>query len=109
MATETQGPLTETVFYILLALMEPMHGYRVMQFVAELSAGRINLGAGTLYGALTTLTEKGWISPLASEEGDRKKEYVITDSGRRAVEVEVTRLEELLRNGKRIVGAEARS
>jgi DNA-binding PadR family transcriptional regulator len=100
---EAQGPLTETVFYILLALTTPMHGYGVMQFVSELSRGRINLGAGTLYGALNTLTEKGWISPLAAEEGDRKKEYVITDDGRCAVKSEVTRLEELLRNGRRIV------
>lgn len=108
MVAETQGPLTETVYYILLSLDTPLHGYGVMQRVGEMSGGRINLGAGTLYGALTTLAEKGWISPIAGDEGDRKKEYVITDSGRAAVDIEIVRLEELLRNGKRIVGTEGR-
>jgi DNA-binding PadR family transcriptional regulator len=102
MATDVQGPLTETVYYILLALLTPLHGYGVMQYVNEISDGRITLGAGTLYGALTTLTDKGWISPIAGGEGDRKKEYVITDAGRAIVGREVDRLEELLRNGKRI-------
>jgi DNA-binding PadR family transcriptional regulator len=103
MVVETQGPLTETVYYILLALGTPLHGYGVMQHVGEMSGGRITLGAGTLYGALTTLAEKGWIAPVAGEQGDRKKEYVITGAGRAAVETEVARLEELVRNGKRIL------
>jgi DNA-binding PadR family transcriptional regulator len=103
MTAEIRGPLTETVFYVLLSLHSPLHGYGVMQHVSEISEGRVALGAGTLYGALTTLTEKGWISPVAGEAGDRKKEYVVTDAGRAAVETEVERLEELLRNGKRVV------
>ncbi|HEY5549386.1 MAG TPA: PadR family transcriptional regulator [Coriobacteriia bacterium] len=102
MIPETQGPLTETVFYVLLALHAPLHGYGVMQFVDEISGGRVNLGAGTLYGALNTLVEKGWIEPVEGDTGDRKKEYVITDAGRRSVGVELNRLEELLRNGNRI-------
>ena len=48
----------------------------------ELTAGRVALGAGTLYGALTNLTEKGWIRPLPGAAEERKKEYVITDAGR---------------------------
>jgi DNA-binding PadR family transcriptional regulator len=103
MAVEVQGPLTETVFYVLLALDSPLHGYGIMQQVSEMSLGRVALGAGTLYGALNTLAEKGWISPLAGEEGDRKKEYVITADGRDVVRSEVVRLEELLANGKRVV------
>ena len=102
MIPETQGPLTETVFYVLLALHAPLHGYGVMQFVDEISGGRVNLGAGTLYGALNTLVEKGWIEPVEGDTGDRKKEYVITDAGRRSVGVELNRLEELLHNGNRI-------
>lgn len=101
-AENKQGPLTETVYYVLLALHAPLHGYGVMQLVDEMSAGRVNLGAGTLYGALTTLVEKEWISPVASVTGDRKKEYVITEVGRGVVALELERLEELLRNGRRI-------
>lgn len=96
------GPLTETVYYVLLALHAPLHGYGIMQLVDEITGGRVILGPGTLYGALTALTEKGWITPVSGAEGDRKKEYAITDTGRRAVRNELERLEELLENGRRI-------
>lgn len=45
-------PLTETVYYVLLALLEPLHGYAVMQKVEELSGGQVRLAAGTMYGAI---------------------------------------------------------
>ena len=96
-------PLTETIFYVLLALREPLHGYGVMQQVNELTHGRVPLGAGTLYGALTNLTEKGWIRPLGGGGDERRKEYVITEDGRAVVAAELARLEELVRNGRRIL------
>jgi DNA-binding PadR family transcriptional regulator len=102
MPPELPGPLTETVYYILLALHSPRHGYGIMQYVGELSAGRVDLGAGTLYGALTTLTEKGWIQPLDGDGSTRRKEYVITEVGRAVVSAELQRLDELLHNGRRI-------
>jgi DNA-binding PadR family transcriptional regulator len=97
-----KGPLTETAYYVLLALHAPLHGYGVMQLVAEISGGRVKLGPGTLYGALTALQEKGWITPVSGAKSDRKKEYAITDAGRHAVRNELERLEELLENGRRI-------
>lgn len=103
MGAEGSGPLTETVFYVLLALGRPLHGYGIMQYVAEATAGRVALGPGTLYGALTTLADKGWIRPVAGEAGDRRKEYILTAEGRAAVEAEIGRLEELLRNGRRFI------
>ena len=42
--------LTEAVYYILLSLVEPKHGYGIMQNVEMLSGGRVRLAAGTLYG-----------------------------------------------------------
>ena len=106
--TDAQGPLTEAVFYTLLAVHEPLHGYGIMQFMSAISDGRIALGAGTLYGALTTMTERGWIRPLEAAAGDRKKQYVITDAGRRVFETELRRLEELVRNGRRAATEGAR-
>ncbi|MCL2643746.1 MAG: helix-turn-helix transcriptional regulator, partial [Candidatus Bathyarchaeota archaeon] len=50
----TQGALTEAVYYILLSMLEPIHGYAVMQNIEKLTNGRVNLGAGTLYGAINT-------------------------------------------------------
>ena len=53
-----------------------------MQKTEQLSAGRVRLAAGTLYGALNTLCDKGWIKELPVQAGSRKKEYVITEAGR---------------------------
>jgi len=104
---QERGPLTETVFYVLLALHEPMHGYGIMQRAGEMSGGRVTIGPGTLYGALTTLVEKGWIAPLDGDSGDRKKQYVITEAGRTVVHAELARLEELLATGRRIAERES--
>lgn len=100
------GALTEAVYYILLSLYQPMHGYGIMQNIKEMSDGRLSLGAGTLYGAINTLLEKGWIEPEPSEKSSRKKEYQITELGKQAVSAEISRLEELLKNGKKITGGE---
>lgn len=94
--------LTEAVFYILLSLDQPMHGYGIMQNTEKLSNGRVHLAAGTLYGALNSLTEKGWIEGVPGSDKSRKKEYQITAAGREIVKGEINRLEELLRNGKKI-------
>lgn len=93
-------PLTEAVFYILLSLDQPMHGYGIMQNTERLSGGRVRLAAGTLYGAINTLLKKGWISALPGE--GRKKEYQLTEDGRTAVRMELVRLRELLVNGEMI-------
>lgn len=99
----TTNALTEAVFYILLALVEPKHGYGIMQQTATLSRGRLNLSAGTLYGALASLLDKGWIEQLP-EEG-RKKEYRITSLGRQVLEQELERLQELVTNGNEILNS----
>ncbi|AIQ51773.1 PadR family transcriptional regulator [Paenibacillus sp. FSL R7-0331] len=100
------GALTEGVYYILLSLLTPMHGYGIMQNVKLLSNERVELGAGTLYGALSTLAERGWIELLQGDQDSRKKEYRITADGRSAVRNEMARLDELLANGKKLIGGE---
>ncbi len=103
--TQEHPPLTEGVYYILLALYEPRHGYGIMQLVEEMSSGRVRLGAGTIYGAIKTLLERGWIEAL--DDDGRKKEYVITETGEKEVEYEILRLRELFDDGIRITrGAE---
>ena len=92
--------LTEAVYYILLSLMEPMHGYGIMQNVEKLSGGRLRLAAGTLYGAISTMLEKGWITALSGDGDSRKKEYVITNTGRDVLHAEYERLKELVNNGR---------
>ena len=96
------GALTESVFYILLRLHNSAHGYALMKDIAEITNNRVNLGAGTLYGALDTLQKKGWIRQLDSNPQDRKIEYIITDTGKKYFELELIRLEELLKNSKTV-------
>lgn len=99
----SNATLTEAVYYILLSLMKPMHGYGIMQNVEQLSNGRVKLAAGTLYGAISSLLEKGWISALPGEKDSRKKEYQITAHGTQILESELLRLQELIDNGKHIL------
>ena len=94
------GALTEAVYYILLSLMQPMHGYGIMQNVEKLSGGRLRLAAGTLYGAISSMLEKGWITALAAENDSRKKEYVTTEAGQAVLRAEYRRLCELVNNGR---------
>lgn len=99
--TANSGALTESIYYILLRLYHPAHGYALMKDIAEMTGGRVNLGAGSLYGALDTLQKKGWIKALDEHPQDRKIEYIITDTGKQFFEKELIRLEELLRNAEK--------
>jgi len=95
-------PLTEAVFYILLAARKPVHGYGIIQEVSEMTGGRVALGPGTLYGAINSLLERGWLTLYSAEEGSRhKKVYLITPRGRKAFHGEMARLRELLSNGEK--------
>ena len=95
-------PLTEAVYYILLSLTEPLHGYGIMQKAEQLSSGRVRLAAGTLYGALNTLLEKGLIA--AGPQEGRQKRYQLTPQGREALLGELDRLRELVANGETLLG-----
>lgn len=102
----TRGALTEAVYYILLALTRPLHGYGIMQLVAELSHNRVSLGSGTLYGAINTLLKKEWIALHASLDVKGKKEYIITELGTTILKDEIKRLNELYTCGIEIIGGD---
>jgi DNA-binding PadR family transcriptional regulator len=94
-------PLTEALFYILLAVRKPNHGYGITQEVEELTNGRVTLGPGTLYGAIQSLVKKDWIAIYSEDtESRKKKEYLITESGKAIFEAERKRLRELLKNAE---------
>ncbi|MFC6464307.1 PadR family transcriptional regulator [Marinilactibacillus sp. GCM10026970] len=84
-------PLTETVYYILLTLWKPAHGYLIMQKIEELSEGQVKMAAGTLYGALDNLLKSKLIAPTVSED-KRRKTYVITKKGKELLEADFNRM-----------------
>lgn len=88
-------PLSETMHYILLCLREPSYGYAVMEKILQVSEGKVNLAAGTLYGALDNLNKHGWIEPV-SDKKDRRKVYKITDKGLEILRLEQKRLQHIL-------------
>ena len=92
MAREQLQNLTEPMFFILLALIKPMHGYEIMQTVTSISNNRVKVGAGTLY-ALLTRFEKESIIFQISDDG-RRKTYTLTEKGREILDREYSRLNE---------------
>ncbi len=87
-------PLTETTYYILLALLEPAHGYSIMQTVEEMSDGDVRIAAGTMYGAIENLLKLQWIAALPSTD-KRRKVYQLTAAGREIITLETERIRKL--------------
>lgn len=88
------GPMTEAMYYVLLALIRPNHGYQLMQSITDVSRGRLKMGPGTLYGVLSRMQKDGLIV-LAKDDG-RRKTYEITKEGEQALRVEYERLKSLI-------------
>lgn len=98
-----EAPLTEAVYYILLAVRNPNHGYGIIQEVQDMTDGRVTLGPGTLYGAINSLLDKEWIELYSEEKQSRKKKsYIITSKGKEVFNSEVARLKELVKNSEKM-------
>jgi len=93
-------PLTEATYYIMLTLVEPLHGYGVMQKMDLISQGTVKIGPGTLYGAFSSLEKEGLIRMVKEEE--RRKCYQLTDNGRLVLVNQIERLEIMSANGAHI-------
>lgn len=91
------GAITEVTFFILLATIEPLHGYGILSFIEKTTNGRLVLGAGTLYGALNTLVSKNLLSVIEDLSSNTKitKLFMLTESGKHLLKNEISRLNEL--------------
>jgi len=94
-------PLTESTCYIMLTLIEPLHGYAVMRKVEEISKGTVRVGPGTLYGAFTLLEKEELIVKVKEE--NRRKSYVLTPKGKNVLMNQIKRLEIMTRNGLSVI------
>jgi DNA-binding PadR family transcriptional regulator len=91
-------PLTPAVFHVLASLADgPLHGYGIMKRVNEDSG--LDMGPGTIYGAIHRLEEAGWVASARVEHDDprRGKSFSLTQGGRAALEREARRLTRLAR------------
>ncbi len=92
-------PLTESTYYILLALISPKHGYAVMQEAEEISQGTVRLAPGTIYGAFSTLEQSKLISMIGKE--GRRKIYQVTEIGIQVLLGQIQRMEIMLQSAER--------
>jgi DNA-binding PadR family transcriptional regulator len=96
-------PLKTHWFHILLSLAGgEQHGYGMMQEVLERTVGKVRLWPATLYGSIRKLIEADLIEesstrPAPEEDDARRKYYRLTPLGRRVLDAECDRLQELVR------------
>jgi PadR family transcriptional regulator, regulatory protein PadR len=82
------GTLVMLILRVLAA--QPLHGYAIAQRIHTLSREELSVEEGSLYPALQKLLIKGWVkaSPAVSETGRSVREYRLTPSGRKQLELE---------------------
>jgi DNA-binding PadR family transcriptional regulator len=91
--------LTDTNYYILLAMTEPIHGYGIMQKIKEISEGTFEVGPASLYTSLKKMMEAGLIKLNNNKESD-KKVYSLTEDGRVFLYRDYERRKKIVEHGK---------
>ncbi len=83
-------PGTLVMLILRVLVSGPLHGYGIAQRIAVLSNDELSVEEGSLYPALQKLLLKGWVkaSPAISDTGRQVREYRITPSGRKQLEIE---------------------
>ncbi len=95
-------PLTPAVLHILLALAdEERHGYAIMLEIERRTNGSFRPGSGTLYGTIKRLLARGMIResgerPDPEMDDERRRYYALTSFGRRVLEAEIGRLQQVV-------------
>jgi DNA-binding PadR family transcriptional regulator len=95
-------PLAAAVFHILLSLAEgERHGYALKREISARTGGRLNLGAGVLYGSISKMLAQGLIEesderPDAHLDDERRRYYRVTPLGRKVAQAEAARMRELV-------------
>ena len=99
MAGREKGPLTEPIYYVLMAfLRREMCGTEITEFVEHRTSGRVKLGPGTLYTLLARFQEDRLIAETSVD--GRKRTYQITEKGRAAFQEELDRLRACVNDGE---------
>ena len=73
-----------------LSTLGSLHGYGIARRIEQISGGRLQLNHGTIYPALLSLQQMGWINSKwgVSENNRRAKYYSITRAGRKQLAAE---------------------
>ena len=91
MPRKSMESLTESMFYVLMALMEePMCGIDIAAYLERRTARRLLIGPATLYTILGKFEKEQYIREV--DVSGRKRTYTITEQGRQAYLTELSRL-----------------
>lgn len=91
--------LTDSTYYILLALVKPIHGYGIMQKIQEISKGEMIIGPASLYTILKKLQDAYYIELLEDDE-ERRKTYTLTIKGKEILRKDINRRIAMVEQGK---------
>jgi DNA-binding PadR family transcriptional regulator len=103
-------PLPPAIFHMLLALTHgERHGYALKREVLRSTDGKVNLGAGALYGSIARMLERGWVEESESRpdphlDDERRRYYRITPLGRRVARAEAVRMRALVQLAEDCLG-----
>ena len=93
MPKKSMDILTESMFYVLMALMQgPMCGIDIADFIEKRTKSRLQMGPATLYTILGKFEKEKYIRELSVE--GRKRTYEITGKGFEAYRDELKRLKQ---------------
>ena len=98
--------LTEQMFYILLCLKSECCGMDIMDRIPAMTAGRVNVGSGTLYNLLEQFQQEGMIRETRVD--GRRRSYILTPKGVEILETEYQRLTWQMKDFERIFGGEGK-
>ena len=107
---QAQLPLPPAIFHMLLALCQgERHGYALKREILRRTDGKLNLGAGALYGSIGRMVERGLVEESEARpdyhlDDERRRYYRITPLGRRVAQAEAVRMRDLVQLAEDCLG-----
>ncbi|MFD0589438.1 PadR family transcriptional regulator [Paenibacillus sp. GCM10027627] len=92
--------LTDAAYYILLSLLEPRHGYGIMNYIEQLTEGEFAIGPATAYTLIKKLLDNGCIVLFDEPDNERRKMYSLTSRGKILLKQEVGRRSRMAQHGQ---------
>jgi PadR family transcriptional regulator len=107
-STSKQSDLLQGTLDLLIlktVALEPMHGWGIAQRIQQVSKDVLQVQQGSLYPALHRLENRGWIASFwgTSENNRKAKYYRLTAAGRKQLDLQTSRWQEVVRAIGRIL------
>ena len=94
-------PLSESAFYVLLALRQERHGYEIVGWTESITGGDFVISAGSIYNILIRMESHGWIT--VTHRDKRRTYYRLTELGESILESEIKRIARIYQNSRGLV------